>query len=252
MTMKKDCQNLKVKTLALELSDVDPKNRRVSGYFASFDTLDSDGDIIRKGAFAESILQRGPQSAGNRKIAHLWEHDWSFPIGKLLELHEDDFGLKFVSQIGRSEKANDVLLNYQDGILREHSVGFYYLIDGTKLVEDSRLGAYTEVTNVELFEGSTVTFGSNSLTPVLDVYKSENVTEHLQLLEDEMSKYISLLRNGEGTDERFYQIEMGLKTLQAKYKELFIIKTTKTPQQEEVKTVTPDFNVFKTMRHFLV
>lgn len=252
MTMTKDCLNLKVKTLALDLSDVDPKNRRVSGYFSSFDTLDSDKDIIRKGAFAESILQRGPQSAGNRKIAHLWNHDWSQPIAKIIELFEDDFGLKFVSQLGRSVQANDVLLNYQDGILREHSVGFYYLAEGTKLVDDSRVGAYHDITNVELFEGSTVTFGSNSLTPVLDVYKSENVAEHLQLLEDEMSKYINLLRNGEGSDERFYQIEMGLKTLQSKYRELLSIKTVKTPQQEEVKIVTPGFNVFKTMRHFLV
>lgn len=251
MILNKDCQNLKVKTLALELSDLDPKNRRVSGYFASFNTLDSDSDIIRKGAFTDSILQRGPQSAGNRKIAHLWEHDWSLPIGKLLELHEDDFGLKFVSQLGRSEKANDVFLNYQDGILREHSVGFYYLPDGTELVQDSKIGAYTNITNVELFEGSSVTFGSNSLTPVLDVYKSENITEQLQLLEDEMAKYIDLLRNGEGTDERFYQIEMGLKTLQSKYSELFANKT-KTPQQDEVKIVSPEFNALKTIKHYLV
>ena len=60
-----------VKTIDLKVSDVSLKSRQVKGYFASFDTLDSDRDIIRKGAFTKSIQERGVNSTGNRKIAHL-------------------------------------------------------------------------------------------------------------------------------------------------------------------------------------
>ena len=79
-----------VKTIDVKISDVDLKSRQVKGYFASFDTLDSDRDVIRKGAFAKSIQENGVDSAGNRKIAHLRNHDWEQQIGKLTELGEDE------------------------------------------------------------------------------------------------------------------------------------------------------------------
>lgn len=230
----KDYANIKAKTLALNVSDIDASTRKVVGYFASFNTLDADGDIIRKGAFAQSIALKGANSPSNRKIAHLWNHDWSEPIGKLLELFEDDYGLKFVSQLGRSTKAQDTFLNYQDGIIREHSVGFYYLPGGAEVVTD-KLGTYTNVTNVDLIEGSSVTFGANSLTPVIDVNKTEQVQDMLAFLNKQMERYIDVLRNGEGTDERFYELEMGLRTLQAMYNEL-IQKEPKLVQPKESST----------------
>ena len=83
------------KTLALEVKDIDEKEGIVSGYFASFDTIDSDNDVIRRGAFKKSIQEQGPNSQGNRKIQHLRNHDWDRQIGKILELEEDEYGLKF-------------------------------------------------------------------------------------------------------------------------------------------------------------
>ena len=56
------CKNLNV-----EVRDIDEKEGIVSGYFASFDTIDSDNDVIRKGAFKKSIQERGPLSSGNRR-----------------------------------------------------------------------------------------------------------------------------------------------------------------------------------------
>jgi len=202
--------------MGLDVKDIDPKTRKVSGYFSSFNNIDGDGDMILKGAFAQSIQARGPLSASNRKIAHLWNHNWEEPIGKILELVEDDFGLRFVSQMGRSAKGQDTFLNYQDGIVREHSVSFFYINEGTRLVQD-KINSYFELFNVDLIEGSTVTFGANSETPMIDVTKSENVEGVLLNLSQEMDRYVSILRNGTGTDERFYEIEMGLKTLESKF-----------------------------------
>ena len=217
---KKDTSILKAKSLDLEISDYDTKTRTVSGYLSSFDVLDSDTDIIRKGAFLNSIAQKGVNSSSNRQIAHLWNHDWAEPVGKFTELYEDDYGLKFVSKMGRSDKARDVFYNYQDGILKEHSVGFYYVEKGTTWKAGNN-GGHWEITEVDLLEGSTVTFGSNSFTNVIDVSKSEQVVSELSKINAEMDNYMNILRNGQGTDERFYEVEMGMKTLQAKYSELF-------------------------------
>ena len=81
------------------MEDLDEGSRQVKGYFASFDTLDSDNDVIRQGAFTKSIAERGPSSLGNRKIAHLRDHDFTHQIGRIDELGEDSKGLYFVSTL---------------------------------------------------------------------------------------------------------------------------------------------------------
>jgi hypothetical protein len=40
-----------LKANSITLDDIDEPNRIVKGYLSSFDTLDSDTDVIRKGAF---------------------------------------------------------------------------------------------------------------------------------------------------------------------------------------------------------
>lgn len=247
--------NLKVKSLSLEVSDLDPEKGIVSGYLAAFDVMDSDGEMFRKGAFTDSLEKRGPKSLGNRKIAHLFDHDWSSPIGRFTELFEDEFGLRFVSKLGRSQKAKDVLYDYQDGILREHSVGFYYKNAGTNFKSDAS-GKYTELTDINMFEGSTVTFGANSLTPVLEVKSEKKLVDELAKLEEEMDKYLDIISKGEGTDERFYQLEMGLKTLKAKYRELYekynSSKEIITGKYEEEKQEeSPKFSAIKTLNIYL-
>jgi HK97 family phage prohead protease len=238
--MSNKFQYIKAKTLSLELSDIDTNKRKVVGYFAAFDNLDSDFDIFRKGAFANSIKSKGVNSAENRRIAHLWNHNWDLPIGKLLELYEDDYGLKFVSQISRSTKGDDVFADYQDGIIREHSVGFYYLPTGITEKIDSKTNTnFYEITDVDLMEGSTVTFGANSLTKVVDVTKGMRVEDAFSELTKQMDLYIEALKNGIGSDERLYQIEMGLKTIQSAYYELLCNKTQKETTQKVVIKETP-------------
>jgi HK97 family phage prohead protease len=226
---------IKAKTLDLQLKDIDTNKRKVVGYFAAFNNLDSDSDVIRKGAFANSIKAKGVNSSENRRIAHLWNHSWDTPIGKLLELSEDDYGLRFVSQISRSTKGEDVFADYQDGIIREHSVGFYYLPTGiTEKVDSKNNTIYYDITDVDLMEGSTVTFGANSLTKVVDVTKGMNVEDTFSELTKQMDLYIDALKNGAGSDERLYQIEMGLKTIQSSYYELLCKNNTQKETAQQV------------------
>ena len=206
-----------VKTLDLKIEDIDEKNRIVKGYFASFNTIDSDDDVIRPGAFTKSILENGPNAPGNRKIAHLRNHDWDRQIGNILELEEDEFGLKFVSKLGESTQGNDALLDYEAEILREHSIGFNYIWDKVKYIEDSPFSenGHFDIFEVKLWEGSGVTFGANSLTPVIDAAKnSGDNTELLDRIAKLEESFTKALKNGKGTDERLETIEIRFKQIQ--------------------------------------
>lgn len=220
--MNKEFKAYESKSISIKMEDVDESSRTVVGYLSAFDKLDSDNDIIRAGAFKKSLSERGIDSSSNRQIAHLRNHDWEHQIGKFTELYEDSFGLKFVSKLGRSTKGNDALLDYQDGILREHSIGFNYVKDKISEVEDSNNphGKYYEIQEVKLWEGSGVTFGANEFTPVLDVSKSVLESDYLLKLNNEMESLVSAIKNGKGTDDRLHNIEMRLKLIQTKYNSL--------------------------------
>jgi hypothetical protein len=69
------------------------------------------------------------------------------------------------------------------------------------------------VSEIKLFEGSTVAFGANSLTPYLGV-KSGNSKAYELMLIDRLSKLESVFKNGTQSDESLEMI--GLQVLQLK------------------------------------
>lgn len=212
--MKKQ-QNIYDTKSAFELKDLDSEKRQVAVYLSKFDMIDSDNDIIRRGAFTKSIQERGPNSGSNRQIAFLRWHDWEKPIGKFLDLQEDEKGLFAVGQLGNSTVGNDAWNDYADGIIREHSIGFKYISDKMKWIEDPTQpnGGYWNITELMLFEGSAVTFGANEYTNVVDVMKSENKTDYVHKISAEIDTLIKALSNGKGSDERLFEMEMKLKYL---------------------------------------
>lgn len=244
--MIKTFKTYEVKNIALEVKDIDTAGRRVKVAFAAFNNIDSDKDVIRKGAFAKSIQENGPESSSNRKIAHLRYHDWEHQIGKLISLEETDYNLIGVSEMGRSTKGNDAFLDYQDGIIREHSIGFNYIPDKMQLIGEGDQ-AYFDIKEVKLWEGSAVTFGANSLTPTLDVSKGLTLEAKMELLDKinkDMQGFINALKNGKGTDERLHSIEMGLKVCQQRYNSLVnfepVSKTTKVEEPNGVEIPKQD------------
>jgi uncharacterized protein len=76
-------------TKTLNLSDVslkmDGETGKFSGYASVFNGVDSYGDTIVKGAFAETLRKAQPKMFFN--------HQWDMPIGKWLVANEDDHGL---------------------------------------------------------------------------------------------------------------------------------------------------------------
>ena len=100
------------------IKDIDIKSRIVTGYLAAFGNVDSDNDIIEKGAFSKSINERF------NDIFYLQQHDWSKPLGKFKKLEEDEKGLYFEGEIINTTYGEDQLKLYEAGIVKEHSIGF--------------------------------------------------------------------------------------------------------------------------------
>lgn len=158
--------------------NIEVNSRRVSGYLAAFGMKDSDDDIIVKGAFSKSLRERGPSSTTARKIAFLYMHDITKPIGRFDVLKEDDHGLYFEAELDNIPLANDVLEQYKSGTLNQHSIGFRYIHD--KISFDETEKAFL-VKEVDLFEGSVVTLGANENTPFLGM-KSEQFEGEIEQL----------------------------------------------------------------------
>lgn len=201
--------------------DVDAKSRIVTGYLSSFGNVDSDNDIIVKGAFTKSINERF------NNIFFLYQHNWEKPLGKFSKLIEDEKGLYFEAEIVETSYGVDQLKLYESGLVNEHSIGFQTIkadksSDGTRTIKE-----------VKLYEGSSVTLGANSSTPFLG-FKSE-----LKDQNDTINKIVGLMKNGNLTDDTFFQLEIALKQLQLQSYELG--KNTQTSQEPSADTHEKSF-----------
>ena len=171
-------KNYSTKNFNAEIN-VNVDSRTISGLAARFGNVDSDGDLIVKGAFTKTLMENGVDSIQPR-IFHLYQHNINQVLGRPTVLKETDEGLYFETKIAKTSLGDDVLELYRDGTHNEHSIGF-------KTIKSTNRGNYNEIQEVKLFEFSTVTFGANSDTPFLG-FKSQfeneqSVTEQFELVE---------------------------------------------------------------------
>jgi HK97 family phage prohead protease len=229
---------------AFEVKDLDASKREVAIYLSKFDIIDSDSDIIRKGAFTKSIQEHGVNSSSNRKIAFLRHHDWTKQIGKFNQLGEDEIGLFAVGQLGTSSIGEDAWKDYEEGIIREHSIGFKYIPDKMKWIEDKTLpsGGFYDIKEIMLWEGSAVTFGANEFTNVVEVMKSEEKIDFAKKLSSEIDLLVKSLVNGKGTDDRLFEIEMKIKYLNQQLVSLAESEPIVKGHSEIIKSKEPEFD----------
>ncbi|MGP8214741.1 MAG: HK97 family phage prohead protease [Bacteroidia bacterium] len=202
------------------LKDVDTTGRTVCGYFASFNTRDSDGDMFAPGCFAKSI------SENSERIMHLLQHNTLQPIGRPVVLKEDAQGLYFETPIAKTQLGDDVLQLYRDGVYKEHSVGFEMINSYQSSVDSGQSSVPGEQVNVikeaRLWEGSTVTWGANSNTPFTGIKtRTQNSVPLLttQNILDEALERSTLiykqLHRGNLHDDTYTLLEIELKQLQS-------------------------------------
>jgi HK97 family phage prohead protease len=218
-----------VKSISAGFKDLDVKSGIVTGYFANFGSIDSDGDRIIKGAFAKTIRENGPQ--GTQLIKHLLDHNKNIAVGKLQELSEDEIGLYYESKAGRHTNGRDFLLMAEDGIINQHSFGF-------RIIKEQKRADANEISEVAMYEGSSIQFlGANRNTPVTGIKTESDILEDLGLLERAM-------RNGKYSDAAFLQIEEKIKSLYA------ILKPDSTLVADEPIKSELLFNHIKNSFHY--
>lgn len=197
------------------IKDIDVKSRIVTGYLSAFGNVDSDNDIIEKGAFSKSINERF------NDIFYLQQHDWSKPLGKFKKLVEDEKGLYFEGEIINTSFGEDQLKLYEAGIVKEHSIGFI-------TVKSEKGNNARIIKEVKLYEGSAVTLGANNQTPFLGFKSSVNEVKDLY------KKILKAHKDGSFTDETHGLFEIALKQFEAQIIEEY--KSTQGPQEPQVST----------------
>jgi HK97 family phage prohead protease len=155
----------KIKTAEVK---ADAANGSITGYAATWTrTPDSYGDVIAKGAFADSIERI--KSEG-KAIPLLWNHDSydlkSF-IGTVTDLEEDEHGLKFTATFDGTERAQRARELASDGRLCKFSFAYNVLDAGTVTLEDGTEA--NELRKLDLFEVSLVMYPANPDTSVVEV-----------------------------------------------------------------------------------
>lgn len=223
----------KVKS-SFELKDADEKTGIVTGYASIFNNIDSDDDMIMAGAFAKTIQERGPESAKPR-IKHLWQHNSWEPIGIPIVLKEDDKGLYFETQFGKDRSSQDKLQQHIDKIITELSIG-YNTIKQENVTDGNDNFQYRKLTELKLWEYSSVTWGANSLTEVISA-KGESI-EILADLTKRIDNLNLALKNGKYTDETCESFEAEIEKIKSIIKSLEIKEpAVATPEPEP--TVEP-------------
>lgn len=166
--MKTNVKAFQVK--ADELTDAG----QFTGYASVFDTVDSYGDVVRKGAFAETLQE---WKDGGRTLPVLYGHDFRDPfsnIGGVTAAEEDDHGLKITAQLDVEDnpKAKQVHRLLKEGRLAEMSFA-YFVREAAWATEDEE--EVFELRNLKLLEVSVVPIGANPDTTIVDVKAARDV-----------------------------------------------------------------------------
>tara|TARA_R110002096_G_scaffold185155_3_gene363791 strand:+ start:262 stop:951 length:690 start_codon:yes stop_codon:yes gene_type:complete len=184
-----------------ELKDADEKSGIVTGYGSVFGNVDSDGDIINKGAYTKTIAENG------KRVKYLYQHDMDKPLGKMVNLYEDEKGLVFEAHIPKTRLGLDVIELMKSGVITENSVGILPI--QKEFVEGHR-----NINEVKLFEISAVTLAANDQAMIMDVkgnYDKEKVLKRY----DNISK---LIRKGDISDDLGYALEAEILKLKSIFK----------------------------------
>ena len=166
-------ENFLIKAAGLE-------NTIISGYASVFNIVDSQNDIVQKGAFEDTKPEN---------IKLLWQHDTLKPIGIIKSLYEDDYGLKIEAEIN-----NRILLGKETTeLVRQKAIDGLSIGFCAKDFEYDNQGVRL-LKKVDLMEISVVTFPANRNAGIINVKK---LTEHpinrsLERIEKLLEKLVNL------------------------------------------------------------
>lgn len=186
---------LETKGCAIELKDLSSSKREVAFYFSNFGSKDNHNHIVQKGAFTKSA-----QESLNR-VKHFRNHNMDENFGKIISIEEDSKGAYAVSKIKRGASGDQMITDYEDGIITEHSFGAYpvkqqKLDDGIILKQEYRLMEVSSLDN----------WGANENTPLISI---KSISKGMF----DLDRFFDLVKNTEITRSEY-------KDLKSKFKDI--------------------------------
>ena len=156
---------MNTKTISI---DVKAEAGTITGYASTWTREpDSYGDVVAKGAFEENIAQIKEEG---RVLPFLFNHkgdDLKAYIGTVVNLEEDDHGLRFDATFDDTEEGQRARQLAMDGRLCKFSFAYDVLEQGEVTLEDGRKA--NELRKLQIHEVSLVLFPANPDTSVVSV-----------------------------------------------------------------------------------
>jgi len=165
-------------------SQVEATDRTVRGYAAVWDTVDSDGERVVRGAFSRAAKAQ----------PFVWGHAQGVPLGHC-EVTEDDRGLAFEATIYESDEGDRLLAAIKAGAVRGAS--FYARILSTRKGGDG----VRELVDLDLIEVSACFRGANPEAFVAkSLYASASQLMALARMRDD-AQMVAMMASEDATPE---------------------------------------------------
>lgn len=120
---------------------------RIAGYASLWGVADLNGDVVQRGAFADSLIKTGAEG-----VRMLWQHDGRVVVGRWERMIEDERGLFVEGVIGDwSAEARMARAVCGSGAVDGLSIGY-------RTAKARKCGRLRVLSGVQLWEVSVVTF----------------------------------------------------------------------------------------------
>ena len=146
---------------------------------AVFDNVDSHGDVVVRGAFAETLSE---WADSGDEIPVIWSHDWADPfshIGTVKSATETDRGLEIVGEIPQEDRDSNPRAAQVYRLLKARRItqfSFAFdVLEGGEVERDGR--RVTELRRLKLHEVGPCLLGVNQATE-LGAIKADNTTSN--------------------------------------------------------------------------
>lgn len=170
----------------LTIKDIDMGKRTAVIAFATYGSLDRDGDMACKGMFTKSW------DLGRKDVRLFKNHDKYSGPGRVDDFWEDEKHAYVKSYLGTHTEGNDTLIQLDEGIIVAASYGFIPQKDRMAKIE----GKGYEYKQVRWLETSMLThWGAHEESGIVSVHKSLSPERLKELNEDEKNFLRQLLAN---------------------------------------------------------
>lgn len=160
---------------SFELKAKEDETGMIAGFFSTYDeTPDSYGDIIKPGAFTETIKKR--EESGH-PFPLCFNHDFSKVIGAVDKIEDTDKGPYIEAHFLDTDLAQDVRKMLKSGAIYQFSFAYDVLGWENPSEEQRKAGVWNILTKLEVFEISVVTVPANQNAVATEVKSIEPETK---------------------------------------------------------------------------